>query len=227
MAANMVNGGAEKSENSSIANHTANETAENLSNDSVNGASKAASAAAKADSSTSRRASRSRSKATEQVVVENNAVDHAVKPEDKMSETEKAANGGASSPKAGKLELATKPEPAAAETGLAVHASGELEVAESYSEAGVRPIEVSHLEVYSMIFNNRPVSASQLQVVEYVGSRPVFASEIVICDDLTLPGGRPIVASDARLMEASLITGGRPIASNEMGEGDALMGYLD
>lgn len=143
-----------------------------------------------------------------------------------MSETAKTANGGASAAKAGKLELASKPEPAA-EAGLTIHEEGELEIAESYSEAGIRPIGVSHLEVYGTILNNRPVSASHLQVIEYIGNRPIFASEIVVCDALTLPGGRPIVASDSRLMEANLITGGRPIASNDIGDGEVLMGYLD
>jgi hypothetical protein len=142
------------------------------------------------------------------------------------SEAEKTANGGTNAPKAGKLELTAKPEPKE-ETGLALHEGGELEVAESYSEAGVRPIEVSHLEVYGMILNNRPISASHLHVVEYVGSRPIFASEIVVREDLTLPGGRPVVASDPRLMDALQHVGGRPIASNDIGDGEVLMGYLD
>ena len=139
-----------------------------------------------------------------------------------LSEAEKTANGGAS---AGKLELASKPEPST--EGLAIREDGEVEIAERYSEAGIRPIGVSHLEVYGTILNNRPIAASHLQVVEYIGNRPIFASEIVVCDALTLPGGRPIVASDSRLMEASLITGGRPIASNDIGDGEVLMGYLD
>lgn len=184
----------------------------------ANGAGEMGQAATGMNSQSSRRASRSRTKAA--------AKNSAVELENNMSEAEKTANGGANPAKAGKLELASKPEPPT-ETGLAVHESGELEVAESYSEAGVRPIEVSHLEVYGMILNNRPVSASHLQVVEYVGSRPIFASELVICDDLTLPGGRPIVASDPRLMDANLITGGRPIASNDIGDGELMMGYLD
>lgn len=180
----------------------------------------------------SRRASRSRtnpakSQPTENNLVKNNLAENsAVELEEKMSEVEKPTNGGANAAKAGKLELASKPTAPEA-TELAVHDSHELEVAESYSEAGIRPIEVSHLEVYGTILNNRPVSASHLQVIEYIDNRPIFASDITICDDLTLPGGRPIVASDSRLMEASLITGGRPIASNDIGDGEGLMGYLD
>ncbi len=147
---------------------------------------------------------------------------------------QKEANG---STKAGKLELATpaakakdqaSPAPEPEEIGLVLQTdNGELEVVESYAEAGIRPIAASHLEVFGTILNNRPIMASHLQVVEYAGNRPIFASELVICDDLTLPGGRPIMASDARLMEASVITGGRPIASNDLGEGEGLMGYLD
>jgi hypothetical protein len=154
----------------------------------------------------------------------------AVELEGIMAE-QKEANG---STKAGKLELAV-PEAKAngqaaepEETGLVLQTDGgALEVVESYAEAGIRPIAASHLEVFGTILNNRPIMASHLQVVEYAGSRPIFASDMVICDDLTLPGGRPIMASDARLMEANVITGGRPIASNDLGEGEGLMGYLD
>jgi hypothetical protein len=154
---------------------------------------------------------------------------NAVELEGIMAE-QKEANGGT---KAGKLELATKPEAQKSdaqqpeESGMVLRSEGEIEVVESYSEAGVRPIAASHMEVYGTILNNRPIMASHLQVVEYAGSRPIFASEMVICDDLTLPGGRPIMASDPRLMEASLITGGRPIASNDTVDGELMMGYLD
>lgn len=147
---------------------------------------------------------------------------------------QKEANG---STKVGKLELAA-PEPKASgqaatataseETALALQSDdGEIEVVESFASAGIRPIAASHLEVFGTILNNRPIMASSLQVVEYAGGRPIFASDLVICDDLTLPGGRPIVASDARLMEADVIIGGRPIASNDLGEGEGLMGYID
>lgn len=178
----------------------------------------------------SSRKSRSAKAAVEQ------ANNNAVQVEGTMAEQEKAtSNGeGSQSTKSGKLELATKkPEAetkAPEETGLAVlSGSGEIEVAESFTSAGLRPIAASHLDVFGTILNNRPIMASHLQVVEYAipGNRPVFASDIVVRDDLTLPGGRPIVASDPALLQASLMMGGRPIASNEIDDSETLMGFLD
>jgi hypothetical protein len=106
---------------------------------------------------------------------------------------------------------------------------GQIEVAESISVAGVRPIAVSHMEIFGTILNDRPIQASHIQISDTTipGGRPIFTSEIVIRDDLTLPGGRPIFASDARLMDAPLLPGGRPIADNEVEDGDLLMGYID
>ncbi|GAB4143716.1 MAG: hypothetical protein Fur0046_20970 [Cyanobacteria bacterium J069] len=107
----------------------------------------------------------------------------------------------------------------------------QMEVYENFSVAGLRPIAAGKLEVYGTILNNRPIEASHLQVLDDAqpGQRPVFATELLVRDDLTLPGGRPIVASDPRLLEASLLPGGRPIASNAIANetGDALMGFLD
>ncbi|MEP0930650.1 hypothetical protein NDI52_23165 [Leptolyngbya sp. PL-A3] len=106
---------------------------------------------------------------------------------------------------------------------------GQIEVAESISVAGVRPIAASHMEIFGTILNDRPIQASHIQVADTTipGGRPIFTSEIVIRDDLTLPGGRPIFASDARLMDAPLLPGGRPIADNELEDGELLMGYID
>ncbi len=160
----------------------------------------------------------------------------AVEVEGTMAEQEKViSNGDANqSSKSGKLELATKKPQAETkapeEVGLAVRdGSGEIEVAESFTSAGLRPIAASHLDVFGTILNNRPIMASHLQVVEYAipGNRPVFASELVVRDDLTLPGGRPIVASDPALLQASLLMGGRPIASNAIDDSETLMGFLD
>jgi hypothetical protein len=107
----------------------------------------------------------------------------------------------------------------------------QMEVYENFSVAGLRPIAAGKLQVYGTILNNRPIEASSLQVLDEVlpGQRPVFATDLLVRDDLTLPGGRPIIASDPRLLEASLLPGGRPIASNDLANetGDALMGFID
>lgn len=220
-----------------VQNGAGNGTGNGSENGAGNEASNGVGSPTNTGSQASRRASRSRTKTAASSAAKHQAGGNsAVELEDKMSEAEKTMaselkngepkNGETSAVKAGKLELASKPQPPE-ETGLAVHQDGELEVAESYSEAGIRPIEASHLEVYGTIMNNRPVEVSHLQVIEYIGNRPIFASELVVCDDLTLPGGRPIVASDPHLMNSHQITGGRPIASNDLGDGSTLMGYLD
>jgi hypothetical protein len=142
--------------------------------------------------------------------------------------------------KAGKMELAQKPEaksaPAKHEIQLSKAgqvadrfvAPDDMEIAETYSEAGIRPIGVSHLEVFGTILNGRPISASHLHVMEYApGQRPVFANEVSYREDLTLPGGRPVITSDPHLMEASSLPGGRPIASNAIDDSENLMGFLD
>jgi hypothetical protein len=149
---------------------------------------------------------------------------------------EQSENGGTNP---GKMELAQKP--AAKTRGKAkgeielraphqmAEPSGAIEIAETYSEAGIRPISVSHLEVFGTILNGRPIAASHLHVMDYSlpGQRPVFASDMIIRDALTLPGGRPVVASDPRLMESSLLPGGRPIASNQIDDSETLMGFID
>jgi hypothetical protein len=164
---------------------------------------------------------------------------NAVEVEEIMADqTKVTTNGDASKP--GKLDLAQKPEPEdnghsevepGHEHGLIVHGQGtnEIEIAETFMSAGLRPIGASHLDIAGFILNNRPIMASHLHVMEYSlpGQRPVFASDMIIRDDLTLPGGRPIMASDPHLMESGMITGGRPIASNEIDDGETLMGFLD
>lgn len=184
-----------------------------------------------------RRRTRSAKAATEETASEETA--NAVEVEENMADQAKATTNGDSS-KPGKLELAQKPESEANghseaepehEHGLIVHAQGseEIEIAETFTSAGLRPIGASHLDIAGFILNNRPIMASHLHVLEYSlpGGRPIFASDIIVRDDLTLPGGRPIVASDPHLMESGMITGGRPIASNEIDDGEALMGFLD
>jgi hypothetical protein len=164
---------------------------------------------------------------------------HAVEVEETMAEQDKTTHEDGPA-KAGKLELAQKPKPVdelaqkpkpadgQAETGLALRDdSGDIEVAESFTAAGLRPIAASHLDVYGTIMNNRPVMASHLRVVEYAGNRPIFANDVTFRDDLSLPGGRPIAASDPKLLQASQIMNARPIASNEIDDNRSLMGYID
>lgn len=157
-----------------------------------------------------------------------------------MAEQDKVTTNGDAGQvvKSGKVELAEKAivpaAPAKAspeEMGLAIHTrrTDDIEVAESFTSAGLRPIAASHLDVYGTILNNRPIMSSGLQVVEYAipGNRPVFASDLIVRDDLTLPGGRPIVASDPHLLESNWMIGGRPIASNEIDDSETLMGFID
>jgi hypothetical protein len=177
--------------------------------------------------------------ATETTETETETAINAVEVEEIMAEQTKAtSNGDASKP--GKLELAPKPDTETnghpetepnAESRLVVHTQGseEIEIAETFTSAGLRPIGASHMEIFGTILNNRPIMASHLQVLDYSlpGNRPIFASDIIVRDDLTLPGGRPIMASDPNLLEAGMIMGGRPIASNEIDDSETLMGFID
>lgn len=160
----------------------------------------------------------------------------AVKQEEVMAEQEKTSNGEsqAAASKSGKLDLAKKSANGGngqGESGLSIaskEAKGELQVG-SFSEAGLRPIAASHLEVYATILNGRPIAASHLRVIEQdvPGSRPIFANDLSFREDLTLPGGRPILVSDPKLMQASTLPGGRPIASNAVDDSETLMGFID
>lgn len=169
--------------------------------------------------------------------VVDDAGNDAVKQEEAMAEQEKTSTNGdttqVAASKAGKLDLAKKAENGdngRNESGLSLASSkepkGEIEVS-NFSSAGLRPIAPSNLEVFATILNNRPITASHLRVVEHFGSRPIFASDMLVLEDLTLPGGRPIMASDPRLLQASSLPGGRPIASNDIDDSEGLMGYID
>lgn len=106
----------------------------------------------------------------------------------------------------------------------------EIEVAETITAAGVRPIAASHLQLAGSFLNGRPIEATSLVVHEMLpGSRPIFASDFKAVEGLTLLNNRPIMASDPMLMSSSMLPGGRPIASNDTVDPDAatLMGYLD
>lgn len=114
------------------------------------------------------------------------------------------------------------------ESGLSLakpnkESKGEIQVG-SYAVAGLRPVASSDLQIYATLANNRPILVSPLRVVSYAGNRPIFASELVVRSDLA---GRPIVMSNPALMQASNLPGGRPIASNEIDDGEGLMGYID
>jgi len=106
----------------------------------------------------------------------------------------------------------------------------DIEVAETMSVAGIRPIAASHLALAGSFLNGRPIEASTLTVREMLpGDRPIFDSEFKMVEGAILPGNRPIMASDPSLLAASVLPGNRPIASNEIidPEPAVLMGYLD
>lgn len=168
--------------------------------------------------------------------------DKAIELETAMTDTEKSAdtkategndNGrnvtalsvkGKAAPKEGAIQVSS---PVLGDRPVG---SGAIEVAESFTSAGLRPIATSKLDVYGTILNNRPIMASHLKVLDtnaLADHRPIFASDLIVRDDLTLPGGRPILASDPELLNAPLLPGGRPIASNEIDDAETLMGYLD
>ncbi|MDX2239557.1 MAG: hypothetical protein NW224_02630 [Leptolyngbyaceae cyanobacterium bins.302] len=105
----------------------------------------------------------------------------------------------------------------------------EIEVAETMSVAGVRPIAASHLELAGSFLNGRPIEASHLKVHEMLGNSPIFESEFKMVEGAMLPGNRPILASSPELLAGSMLPGNRPIASNETVDPEpaVLMGYLD
>jgi len=169
--------------------------------------------------------------------------DSPVKTKSPSTDAEKKPSSGSepkSQPKeVTALSLKSNAESPASESSIAVSPTGSIwnrpigssavQVAEMISVAGDRPIASSSLEVIGTILTNRPIMASDIKVLNLtpIGSRPIFASTLVIRDDLTLPGGRPIIASDPKLMEATLLPGGRPIASNEIDDSETLMGFID
>jgi hypothetical protein len=106
----------------------------------------------------------------------------------------------------------------------------DIEVADTITVAGVRPIAASEMNVFATYLNGRPISSSSLVVQEMLpGGRPIFVSDFEMVDGGMLPGGRPIMASNPALLQGSLLPGGRPIASNDIidPEPSTLMGYLD
>ncbi|WP_421659185.1 hypothetical protein [Leptothermofonsia sp. ETS-13] len=104
----------------------------------------------------------------------------------------------------------------------------EVEVVDTITVAGVRPIAASHLQVYASYLNGRPIVASNLKVAELLpGDRPIFESDFRVVEGAILPGDRPIMASDPKLLSASRLPGNRPIASNEIDDAATLMGFID
>ena len=106
----------------------------------------------------------------------------------------------------------------------------DIEVENALSMSGYRPIGVSKLKIAGYLLGNRPISASNLRVVDVdslPGHRPVFANDFEVLDVDTLPGHRPIVASSPDLMRGSHLPGNRPVASNDIDDPEATMGFLD
>jgi len=153
------------------------------------------------------------------------------------AETEKE-NTGSDSPESGKpgiVKITTRPAQAAIGLHQPLGASlsgpimsSDIEVAEVISDAGLRPIAVSHLEIAGSYMNGRPIGASHLAVVETLpGNRPIFASLVKMVEGEVFYGDRPVMVSDPSLMKSSLLPGGRPIASNNTDDSDTMMGYID
>jgi hypothetical protein len=155
-----------------------------------------------------------------------NTADNTAATEKAMVEQEQTVETNGDTKSAAKTEVTALSLAAAPERTAD---TGSIEIAEMFSSAGDRPIAASHLNIYGTILNNRPIMASDVKVLDTtpVGGRPIFASNLAIRDDMSLPGGRPIFASDPHLLEASLLPGGRPIASNEIDDAETLMGFLD
>lgn len=107
----------------------------------------------------------------------------------------------------------------------------EFAISGTMTFSGVRPIEVTSLEVYDTMMGGRPIEASHLAVVDtetMPGHRPIFASTLAVVDADSLPGHRPIAASPDYLMHGSeSLPNNRPIATNAPDAGGALMGFLD
>ncbi len=83
----------------------------------------------------------------------------------------------------------------------------------------------------AMIYGNRPVEASHLNIVSTyssVGSnRPVVASGLNISSTITISGARPIAVSGLKVSETYTVMGNRPVASNDIDDPASLMGFLD
>lgn len=90
-----------------------------------------------------------------------------------------------------------------------------------------RPIGIDTLEISETlsIFGNRPVSKSHLKILEMVGNRPVMASEMLVSEFFDMSGHRPVGVSGLVVTEVYGLN--RPVASNDTDDSGILMGYLD
>lgn len=163
--------------------------------------------------------------------------EQAVKPDSAKT------NGGDSMSTDNVVQITTRPVPegGSEHASIALHQpvamvgdrpvmASEIEVAETISVAGVRPIAVSHLVLSGSYLNGRPIEASSVRVLDMLpGDRPIFDSGFRVAEGAMLPGHRPIMASRHELLEASMLPGNRPIASNDDVDPEpaVLMGYLD
>lgn len=158
------------------------------------------------------------------------------------SETTPKENGSAVSKEAAQEPIKIEPRPAtvkAGKTEIQLHQPtamiqnrpimpSDVEVVETLTVAGVRPIAASHMALVGSFLNGRPISASSIKVLDTLpGDRPIFASEIKMVEGTMLPGDRPIMVSDPHLLQASLLPGNRPIASNDIDDPESLMGFID
>jgi len=105
-----------------------------------------------------------------------------------------------------------------------------VEIVDTMSFSGIRPIGASHLDIYDTMMGGRPIEANHLAIAHtdtLPGHRPVFTNELAVTDDDTLPEHRPIVSSPGELMEGSSLPNNRPVARNDIFDAEGLMGYLD
>ncbi|MGB3613081.1 MAG: hypothetical protein WBA10_04745 [Elainellaceae cyanobacterium] len=105
-----------------------------------------------------------------------------------------------------------------------------VEIVDTMSFSGIRPIGASHLDIYDTMMGGRPIEANHLAIVHsdtLPGHRPVFANQLSVIDDDTLPEHRPIMSSPGELMEGSSLPNNRPIARNDIFDVEGIMGYLD
>jgi hypothetical protein len=91
--------------------------------------------------------------------------------------------------------------------------SGGLQIAETFSSAGIRPISASNIQV--------------VETINIMGIRPIGANTIDVVGTMNLSGIRPISSSHLVISESYSVMGNRPVASNEIDDSENMMGFLD
>ncbi len=110
------------------------------------------------------------------------------------------------------------------------HDQQEENMSNTDSQAIVLSTNSIKLTTSASLPNNRPITASDLQIVDtlnIMGHRPVVANTFQIAHSDTLPGHRPVAVSSLMSADTSKLPGHRPIAPNEIDDPASLMGFLD